>query len=116
MVGYLRRFNLSLSGSSRLAQGWLLQRLESKTQLQGGYKMSHIKRESVNKCFSLLREYINETSSQENSNRKKTAILALNQLRKVTAGTMSQENSIDDVVAPDAGCNVQPRAYGSPYS
>ncbi|MCP5052003.1 MAG: hypothetical protein GY940_32845 [bacterium] len=75
--------------------------------------MSHLKNESVNKCFSLLREYLDEAGL---SNKKETAILALNQLRKVTAGAITQGASVDDDLTSDAGCNVQPRAYGSPYS
>ncbi len=78
--------------------------------------MSHLKKESVNKCFSLLRKYIDETSADTKNTGKEMAMLALNQLRKVTAGSTTQENSIDDITAPDAGCNVKPRAYGSPYS
>ena len=46
--------------------------------------MSQLKNETINKCFSLLREYIDETSP---SGKKETAVLALNQLRSITAGT-----------------------------
>jgi len=45
--------------------------------------MSRLKIENVNKCISLLREYIEETSLE---NRKEIAILALNQLQTITAG------------------------------
>ncbi len=64
--------------------------------------MSRLKTETVDKCISLLREYIEETSLE---NRKEIAILALNQLKTITAG--------DD---PAAGyyvtsCNGNPRIY-----
>ncbi len=52
--------------------------------------MSHLKKEMANKCFSLLREYINETSL---SSKKETAVLALDQLQKITAGTDSQDST-----------------------
>jgi hypothetical protein len=63
--------------------------------------MSRLKTENVNKCISLLRDYIEETSL---NNGKEIAILALNQLQTITAG--------DD---PAAGyyllsCDGKPRA------
>ena len=67
--------------------------------------MSRLKIENVNKCISLLREYIEETSLE---NRKEIAILALNQLQTITAG-------IDPGNGPAAGfnllsCEGKPRA------
>jgi hypothetical protein len=52
--------------------------------------MSHLKKEMANKCFSLLREYIDETPL---SSKKETAVLALDQLQKITAGTGSQDTN-----------------------
>ena len=54
--------------------------------------MSHLKEKNVKKCFSLLREYIDETPL---NNKKENAILALNQLQQITAGTGSQGSSGD---------------------
>ncbi|HLP61382.1 MAG TPA: hypothetical protein VK186_21250 [Candidatus Deferrimicrobium sp.] len=64
--------------------------------------MSHLKRENLKKCFSLLREFVEE--STDVGNKKGIAILALNQLQKVMAGT--------DVTAtdPDPGCLGRPIA------
>jgi hypothetical protein len=45
--------------------------------------MSYLKRANLNKCISLLREFVEESPAQDN---KKGAILALNQLQKVIAG------------------------------
>jgi hypothetical protein len=61
--------------------------------------MSHLKHESVNKCISLLREYIDEGPG---GSKKETAELALSQLQKITAGTGSQ------LVEP--GCHGRPMA------
>ncbi|MCK4766382.1 MAG: hypothetical protein KAW12_29575 [Candidatus Aminicenantes bacterium] len=48
--------------------------------------MTNLKKENVKKCFSLLREYLDETSGNE---RKGGAILALDQLQEITAGVDS---------------------------
>ena len=71
--------------------------------------MSHLKNENVNKCFSLLREYLDEGPS---NNKKGAAILALDQLQKITAGTDSQGAPVegDQVVFP--GCNGKPKVDG----
>jgi hypothetical protein len=53
--------------------------------------MSYLKDKNVTKCFSLLREFIEETSSQDN--KKRTAVLALGHLQKITAGTDWYETS-----------------------
>lgn len=45
--------------------------------------MSNLKTESLNKCFSLLREFIDESGDET---RKGRAALALEQLRRITAG------------------------------
>ena len=64
--------------------------------------MSHLKKEMANKCVSLLREYIDESPL---SDKKKTAVLALEQLQKITAGTSPSENF---------GCGIIPRIDGNP--
>ena len=65
--------------------------------------MSKLKKETLNKCFSLLGEYIAngpETSQNE------IARLALTQLREITAG--------EDAVLLDLSCNGKPRANEDP--
>jgi hypothetical protein len=52
---------------------------------KGGNKMSRLKNENLNKCVSLLREFIDEASTQ--GSKKEIAILALDQLQNITAGT-----------------------------
>jgi hypothetical protein len=64
--------------------------------------MSHLKRENLTKCFSLLREFVEESTAQ--SNKKGTAILTLNQLQKIIAGTE------DTLVDPILSCNGRPIA------
>jgi hypothetical protein len=49
--------------------------------------MSKLKKENLKKCVSLLREFVEESSALDN--KKERAILALNQLQKITAGTDS---------------------------
>ena len=49
--------------------------------------MSKLKKENLKKCVSLLREYVEESSAI--ANKKERAILALDQLQKITAGTDS---------------------------
>ncbi|MFC2141136.1 hypothetical protein ACFLQP_02445 [Acidobacteriota bacterium] len=61
--------------------------------------MSHLKDESLKKCVSLLREFIQEAPG----GKKGTAILALNQLQKVTAGTSTSFLT----------CATRPRASGT---
>ncbi len=50
--------------------------------------MSRLKNENLNKCFSLLREFIDEASREDT--KKEKAILALNQLQRITAGEDTQ--------------------------
>jgi len=50
--------------------------------------MSRLKAKNVEKCFSLLREFIDEAEGL--NNKKGIAILALNQLQKIAAGNGSQ--------------------------
>ncbi len=72
--------------------------------------MTHLKAESMRKCFSLLREYIGENPKDTG---KRIATLALNQLEKITAGSRDKIYSID--AEPDIGlsCIGHPRANGS---
>jgi hypothetical protein len=65
-----------------------------------GLKMRSLKAENIKKCVSLLREFIEE--SQEEHNKKGVALLALGQLQKITAGT----------ITPAAQCYYRPRADG----
>lgn len=69
--------------------------------------MSHLEKETVNKCFSLLREYIDEASL---SSKKESAILALNQLQKITAGTGSQDSTNNSSTTVMLNCAWKPRA------
>lgn len=62
-------------------------------------KMKRLKEQNVSKCFSLLREFINETSL---SSKKEMAVLALNQLQKISAGTGNQDTT--------SGCHGRPMA------
>jgi hypothetical protein len=64
--------------------------------------MSKLKVENSRKCLSILRQFIEETSSPGKS--KEVAILAINHLQKVTAGT--------DIVltGTDFTCTGRPRA------
>jgi hypothetical protein len=68
--------------------------------------MSHLKKEMANKCFSLLREYIDEGSL---SSKKEAAVLALDQLQKITAGTVSQDSNNGSTTLILA-CAGRPRA------
>lgn len=84
--------------------------------------MSHLKKETLNQCFSLLREFIHKASDQ--NNRKGVAIMALNQLERVTAGTTETLDTIcidtplaDGLAAmgqPDTICIDTPLADGAP--
>jgi hypothetical protein len=69
--------------------------------------MSHLKKEMANKCFSLLREYIDGESL---SSKKESAILALEQLQKITAGTGSQDSNDNGSTTTMLGCTARPRA------
>ncbi len=77
--------------------------------INGGIKMSSFKAENVKKCVSLLREFIGESSTL--NKKKETAILALNQLQKITAGTSSGDNSGSDNSTSSVGtsCDSRPR-------
>lgn len=64
--------------------------------------MNHLKKQNLNKCFSLLREFVEAATAQDN--KKGTAILALNQLKKVIAGA-DEETTVTIM-----GCNGIPIA------
>lgn len=66
--------------------------------------MSHLKKENMNKCFSLLRDFIAE--AEASNPQKGAAKLALNQLQKITAGTAKPELDV-------GGCQSRPRADGA---
>ena len=71
--------------------------------------MSRLKDKNVNKCYSLLREFIEEAPSM--SGKKGPAILALSQLQKITAGTGTSEGN---GTIPDPHCHEVPRIDGNP--
>jgi hypothetical protein len=86
---------------------------EKLSQIKGGRKMSRLKNENLNKCFSLLREYLNEGPS---NNKKGAAILALDQLQKITAGIDANGFPVDSNPLGYSllSCNGKPRVDGSP--
>lgn len=63
--------------------------------------MSRLKNENLKKCVSLIREFIDEASTQ--GSKKEIAILALNQLQRITAGS-DQQNPLGPI------CLTRPRA------
>jgi hypothetical protein len=76
---------------------------------KGGRKMSHLKNENLNKCFSLLREYLDDGPS---NNKKGAAILALDHLQKITGGTDSQDATFDGSPVLFLGCQGKPKVDG----
>ena len=66
--------------------------------------MNNLKAESLNKCLSLLREYLDETPSNK---RKGGALLALSHLRKITAGESSGDFEYSLI-----SCDGKPRING----
>jgi hypothetical protein len=65
-------------------------------------KMSQLKVENLKKCFSLLREFIDEAPLD---NKKKIAMLALTQLQKITAGSSTP-------AVTGSSCLSRPRNHG----
>lgn len=63
--------------------------------------MAKLKTENSRKCFSILREFIDESIST--GNKKEIASLALSHLEKITAGTGTTTDSGQD-------CTYRPRA------
>jgi hypothetical protein len=70
--------------------------------------MSRLKDENLKKCVSLIREFIDETSSQ--GNKKEIAILALHQLQRITAGSDPVDDGGSTILGPV--CSGKPRADG----
>lgn len=80
--------------------------------------MSNLKTESLNKCFSLLREFIEESG---NESKKGVAALALDQLKRITAGKEKEDNPVpsigigDSLTLSDGGrCLSRPKGDESP--
>lgn len=71
-------------------------------------KMSQLKNKNSKKCLSILRQFINEVPS--NGEEREVAILALNQLQKVTAGLSAPELSAS---SKNRLCIGRPLADGS---
>lgn len=67
--------------------------------------MSKLKYENLQKCVSLLREFIDKATETEN--KKVIAKMALGQLQKITAGISSP-----GILGPM--CSSRPRAEGAP--
>jgi hypothetical protein len=65
--------------------------------------MSKLKIANSKKCLSILRQFVKETSSSGKN--KDLAILAINHLQKITAGTGIALAGIDFT------CTGKPRAY-----
>ncbi|MCK4763514.1 MAG: hypothetical protein KAW12_15045 [Candidatus Aminicenantes bacterium] len=66
--------------------------------------MSSLQEKNLQKCISLLREFVEESPAL--AEKKGTAALALNQLQKITAGTGNDSAALDTVL----GCYPRPRA------
>ncbi len=73
--------------------------------------MSRLKAENLKQCVSLIKDCIDGSPTDQ---KKEFAILALNQLQKITAGIGS---SLDEGPTGGGGCNNgRPRADGSPFA
>jgi hypothetical protein len=70
--------------------------------------MSRLKDENLKKCVSLIKEFIEEASTQDS--KKAIAILALNQLQNITAGSDPIGDGSKTVLGPE--CSSRPRADG----
>jgi hypothetical protein len=70
--------------------------------------MSHLKTENLNKCVSLLREFIDGTGSP--AEKKEMAVLALNHLQNITAGSDPISGGSTTLLGPE--CSSRPRADG----
>lgn len=76
--------------------------------------MNHLKKQNVAKCFSLLKEFIHD--SQGENNKRGVALLALDHLQKITAGTDDPNVSSGTTSSGEsvAECLDKPRAFPSP--
>jgi len=70
--------------------------------------MSHLSRENINKCVSLISDFIEQ--SKADSERKGAAVLALRHLQQITAGTGNEGDVAN--VADEGG----PRCIGRPLA
>ncbi len=73
--------------------------------------MGRLKKENSKKCVSILREFIDDSPLM--GSEKQRAILALEQLQKITAGT-GTSNGSNSTPESDSGCISRPRADGNP--
>jgi hypothetical protein len=71
--------------------------------------MSNLRTENKKKCFALLREFIDEARGV--TGKKGIAVLALNHLQTIMAGTPGGEPSTNGSIP---SCTVVPRIDGSP--
>lgn len=67
--------------------------------------MSHLRNENVTKCFSLLREFVENAEARDD--KKEFAILAIEHLQRITAGT---DNGSDSTPS-GAECLVYPISW-----
>ncbi len=77
--------------------------------------MRTLKDENLNKCFSLLKEFIEDAEAQ--GVQKGMAILALDQLKQITAGDGDPTNpdpGTDSGNEGDVVCLGVPRGYPTP--
>jgi hypothetical protein len=91
---------------------------DRKFKIRGKEKMSRLKIENSKACFLVLREFIDDAPLV--GSEKEKAILALEQLQKITAGAGSADGSDDGsdpeivvVESDSAGCLDRPRILGS---
>lgn len=76
--------------------------------------MGRLRDENSKKCFSILREFIDDSPLV--GSQKERAALALELLQKVAAGTGTRDssNAGDSTGESGSACISRPRAYGSP--
>jgi hypothetical protein len=73
--------------------------------------MNRLKNDNLKKCFSLIREFIEDSPSL--SSRKGIAVLALKQLQRITAGAdVNGNNGATIEPDPTPGCHDIPRIDG----
>lgn len=80
--------------------------------------MTDLKKQNVDKCFALLREFIDEVDSRKG--KKGSAILALDQLQRISAGEKGRaplclgRPRSDSGPGLELGCVGRPRVDGTP--
>ncbi len=73
--------------------------------------MSRLKNDNLKKCFSLLREFIEDSPAP--GSRKGIAVLALEQLQRITAGADAYGNNGATIEPdPSPSCHDIPRIDG----